>query len=203
MSERYRLPTASTFDRRREDFGEYGGYVLNYLCDPALNQPAAVALHKDDWKALIQLGNVYITAKVLRDPLAGLDSTYSLLYNFNEQWGSFHAALPFTETERQWLVDHMIGASVEVPVAMPEDASAEQLATAISLQEATIVSAGLHKVVNGGVLLQRWLDWRRETGDYRGQGTLDIARHALHDLMLITDPNASVPDSYLRLTQQQ
>lgn len=190
------------FDNRRQNFGVYGGYVLYYLCDPAFNRPAVVSLHEDDLNALTDLEQIEHKATALFEPLAVADNydTYSLVERFGEQWHTFQTALPFDTPERQWLTDHLTSPHLTTPRRTSfKDITAEEWAEAIASQEATIVSAGIHRAVSGRTLLHRWLTWRRELGDYQDQGTLDIARDALHNLITIVSPETTIPASYTAL----
>ena len=42
--------------------------------------------------------------------------------------------------------------------------------------------AGVRRVVSGRDLMRRWIAWRREAGEYEGQGSHDQARDALRTM---------------------
>jgi hypothetical protein len=99
----------------------------------------------------------------------------------------YHVALPIDEAERGWLFDQCNG------LAVPE-----QLRF-IRRQETTIVSRGLHRVVYGRDLLRRWSSWRRQTSEFVAQGTVDVARESLRELIETVLPGTKLPSSYLAL----
>jgi hypothetical protein len=57
----------------------------------------------------------------------------------------------------------------------------------------------VHKVVTSRDLLQRWLDWRRKTGPFVAEDTLDMARESLRTLHELVTPEKPLPDAYLAL----
>jgi hypothetical protein len=101
---------------------------------------------------------------------------------------TYHGALPYAEAERRWLhrthdevfeqrhKDFREGRSTTKP-GQPIDAVAE-----VRKAEGEIVSAGKIEQVNGRELLRRWRTWRRASGEFEGQGTLDIAYSSLHKI---------------------
>jgi len=112
---------------------------------------------------------------------------------FDQHWKALDAALPITGPERSWLAMRYVAGL---------DPSYDSVAKDLGGQEAEIVSGGIRRVVRGGDLLKRWIAWRRQTGDYANQGTLDLAREALRGivekLVLYEDP---LPPSYVILRQ--
>jgi hypothetical protein len=61
------------------------------------------------------------------------------------------------------------------------------------------MSAGIRRVIHGRDLLQRWWSWRRETGEYAGQGSLDQARDALEGVIELIAPELGLPETYVAL----
>ncbi len=171
------------FAARRDEFRLNAHNLLEYLCAPVLDHQEA-ELHDDDRQALEDLSDLEVWETTLNEPLIAADSSYGLVERFEPAWRSFQAALPFTMEERTWFLD-------------PEDTTAERADK--ENQEATIISAGVHKVISGRELVRRWLAWRRETDEFEGQGTLDIAREALRSLHEVVAPGELLPDSYIRL----
>lgn len=99
----------------------------------------------------------------------------------------YHVALPFDEAERVWLFETAGG------VAVPETLNP------VRCSEATLISSGLHRIVYGRDLLRRWWAWRRDTEEFRGQGTVDIARETLRELVETVSPGLGLPLPYLNL----
>lgn len=171
------------FASRRDEFRLNAHNLLEYLSAPVLDRQEA-GLREDDIQALGDLSDVEMWETTLQEPLIAADSSYGLVERFEPAWRSFQAALPFTVEERTWFLD-------------PDGTTAERADK--RNQEATIISAGVHKVVSGRELVRRWLAWRRETDEFEGQGTLDIAREALRSLHELVTPGEPLPDSYIRL----
>jgi len=96
---------------------------------------------------------------------------------------TFHTALPYSEAEWHWL--HR--AYYELPVGSGRW-------NIIRRQEIQLVSSGLRQVVYGRDLLRRWWAWRRETDEFRGQGTLDVARGALSAMVENFHPDPKVQE---------
>lgn len=181
----------SRFAWSRDEFGLNAHDVLDYLCSPALNQPE-VAPHEHDFNVLYDLRNLEEWAFTLYDPLVALDEEEgSVVLRFESLWHDFRVALPFGEAERYWFLN--VDADFET-----KDTAAE-LAEKLGRQEATIVSAGVHGIVRGQELMRRWLAWRRETDEFKGQGTLNIARETLQGLHRLVTPDKPLPDSYIEL----
>ena len=98
-----------------------------------------------------------------------------------------HGAMPFDEVERDWLFE------------AHDETQGPNSITLIRRREATIVSGGLRRVVQGRDLIRRWWSWRRETDEFSGQGSLDQARDALRDLVVAHCDDPELPESYLAL----
>jgi hypothetical protein len=103
---------------------------------------------------------------------------------------AFHTSLPFSEAERAWLLEansqYKGGPELSIP-------------TFISGQEDRIVAGGVRQVVRGRDLIQRWLAWRREDGEYADEGSLDQARSALAGVIGLLAPKLGLPESYVAL----
>ena len=181
------------FDNARTNFADAADALLDYLCDETLNQPD-VPLHDEDFFATDYLQQLGGYAEGLHEPLVALDGSYGRLTDYEGQWRRFQAALPLGEPEFTWFLS--------IPNLKSTDTIAE-LEQKIGYQVATIVSCGIHKVVSGRELLGRWVSWRRETGDFAGQGTLDVARDSLAELVEIVVPGTPLPKSYVALHDQQ
>jgi hypothetical protein len=185
----YSSEIAERFDTVRSDFRLSADALLGYLCDVALNAPDA-PLHEDDYMGLDFLEQTEGYAKGLYEPLVALDGTYGRLEDFEQRWSDFQAALPLSKPEFVWFVN--------IPNLKSTDTIA-QLEQKIGYQVGTIVSGGIHKVVSGRELLTRWVSWRREASQFAGQGTLDMARDALAELVGIVTPGQPLPESYRTL----
>src|ERR1700691_4830783 len=144
-----------------EDCDEHGWHDADY--------DALAALVVFDWL----VPHIRATSEVSAEEMAGFDLKLV----------AFHAALPFTETERNWLVKPF-GAV---------DPTFEGISEQIGEREEEIVTSGVRQVVEGRDLLRRWLAWRRETNQYAGQGTLDLAREALRGLVELLAPDMPLP----------
>jgi hypothetical protein len=103
--------------------------------------------------------------------------------------GLFHyrVALPFDEAERRWLYDAYA------------EAWGPNSISVIRRKEGAIVSGGLHRVIYGRDLMRRWWAWRRETDEFRGQGTVDLAREALREIIETVSPDLGLPEPYREL----
>jgi hypothetical protein len=107
--------------------------------------------------------------------------------DLNEVLLRLHGALPFDEVEREWVYQ-----------AYDESRGPNSI-TLMRRREAAIVSGGLRRVLQGRDLMRRWWSWRRETDEYSGQGSLDIARDTLAELVVAYCNDPEVPEPYLAL----
>jgi hypothetical protein len=107
----------------------------------------------------------------------------------------FRTALPWTEAERSWLLDTH---RREIPSG-PFEVGSPHWREAAGPDAATIMSAGIVRAAYGRDLLQRWWSWRRETGEYEGQGSLEQAREALGGVIALLSPELGLPESYVDL----
>jgi hypothetical protein len=101
--------------------------------------------------------------------------------------GDVNVALPYDEAERYWLF-----------AAYSEAYGPDSISTIRQREPEEIVSRGLRRVIDGRDLMRRWWAWRRETDEFRGQGTLDIAREALRKLIETVAPG-QLPEPYVAL----
>jgi hypothetical protein len=114
-----------------------------------------------------------------------------------ELMATFRAALPFAEAERKWLLDD------HHREALGRHIGEQKWFEVIRHSEASLVSDGIIRVVRGRDLLQRWWSWRREAGEYAGQGSLDQARYALEGVIGLMAPELGLPETYVALHRAQ
>lgn len=183
------------FDHFDRDVGELAFHTLDYLCIDLVGLEAdAYGWTKVDHGAFSDLQQADHLAQLLVPPTtATLDSRQT----FNERMAALRQALPFSEAERQWLFDD------------PDNKGRKTLAfgtidpkyvEAVRQSETQLMSAGIWRVVRGRDLMERWLCWRREAGDYAdGRGGLSQARNSLHGLVQLLTPELGVPESYSAL----
>jgi hypothetical protein len=115
---------------------------------------------------------------------------------FNERMASLRQALPFSETERQWLFDDPDSKRRKTDAFYGIN---PQYVEAVRRSEVQFVSAGLYRVVHGRDLMQRWWSWRRETGEYADGAGLNQARESLKGLIELIAPELGLPESYTAL----
>jgi hypothetical protein len=121
----------------------------------------------DDHKAFGHLMSLEDNLALLRPVDEVFDSNQIDLF---DNLRRFHAALPFSEGERHWLI---AAERIEWPIA------ATGILEPIATMEDVIISTGVKTPVVGFELVRRWVAWRREAGAFAGQGSLDDARDAL------------------------
>ena len=112
---------------------------------------------------------------------------------FHQALGKLHAALPFSEAERGWFCATYKADLEDTSVRVEFAPYLER-----DEREAVIVSAGVRRVVKGRELGQRWAIWRRQSGEYEDQGGLLMARNALRDIVVLTNPASEqwLPKAY-------
>jgi hypothetical protein len=159
-----------------EEYGPYGHWgnsvghsailVLEQLLEPKVEArlPGSepVMWERSDKSALVRLKDLDWSIELIEpapDPVVDGHDIRELFKTF----GRLHAALPFSEAERAWLL------------AKDEQNWSEGLIG----EAAEIMSAGVRRVVQGRDLVRRWWAWRRDTDEFAGQGGLDEARQAL------------------------
>jgi hypothetical protein len=166
-----------------EEVGHYAWEMLEVLsCEI---DPQACHEDADALSALVEmdvwLPHIRATGEVSIDDMA----------EFTQNLAAFGAALPLAASERNWLAQRFLGL----------DANYDVLTETLGKREEEIVSAGIRRVVRGDELLSRWVSWRRQTGDYAGQGTLDLAREALRGVVEKLVLHEPLPPSYVILRQ--
>jgi hypothetical protein len=114
---------------------------------------------------------------------------------FNDHMASLRAAIPVSEAERKWLFDGSDDRQLGQYRGLSDPHSLEIARDS----EASLVSAGVIRVVHGRDLLQRWWSWRRETGEYADQGSLDQARSALKGVIGLLAPELGLPEALVEL----
>lgn len=184
-------PLSNRANNAYGDVGEWTGREARTLLDE-LSQPllesqrdergwywpegsALAALVDMDW----HMPHIRATGDVLPEEMEAFDTRLE----------AFRLALPLTEAERSWL--HRLHIAVD-----PHSSSFE-----VDIGEADdeVVSAGLRVRLDGKDMLRRWQAWRRETDEYDGQGTLDLAREALRGIVQLLLPHWPLPESYRKL----
>lgn len=98
--------------------------------------------------------------------------------------GNVHAALPFTEGERHWLI-HLFGdggGDLDQPERSIRKAARET--------HPMVWSAGHRQPVVGQDLLNHWYAWRRDIFEFEGEGSREAACRALLGVGEILVPNA-------------
>jgi hypothetical protein len=104
------------------------------------------------------------------------------IYELSETIDRLHAALPFSEGERRWLLDVQREISdVELPEGL------------IGL-EAIVTSSGLRTVVQGRELVRRWAAFRRSTDEFARLGTVEEAQAHAREIARRIQPNLPLPD---------
>jgi hypothetical protein len=118
--------------------------------------------HEDDWDTFGELRHMDTGVPLFQqapDPfLDGGDAV-----ELHRRLTRFHAALPFSESERLWLC------SIDFPYST-------DFAGRVAAIDAEVFNAGIRQRVPGAELIRRWAAWRREADEYAGQGSLREAR---------------------------
>ena len=97
----------------------------------------------------------------------------------------YHEALPFNEAERRWLSPFSI---VEDEILGRLEQPIDRFIVDLKASEATIVSAGLIKAVNGEEVYQRWSSWYTREGKFTGSPGLRAAYRGLHRVCSLLQP---------------
>lgn|SRR5260221_3013653 len=186
-----------------EQYGPWGSYgnsvgrsailMLKELMEPKsarLQGREPAAWDRSDKSALVRLKDLDFTIELIEpapDPVVDGGEISALFQTF----GRLHAALPFAEAEREWLLRK----------------SEDEWPDGIIGEAAEIMSGGIRRVVQGRELVRRWWAWRRETDEFTGQGSLDEARQTLGVLAdtLVIEPNwpREYPDIRARLQDHE
>ncbi len=97
------------------------------------------------------------------------------------------SAVPFTSAERHWLTYTYRN--------KPDDYECSRLRDS----EISLISGGVRQVVQGRDLMRRWQSWCRQTDEFQGQGSLEIAQDALQKIGLtLTTLEYTGPQPHLK-----
>lgn len=104
---------------------------------------------------------------------------------WREYLDAFHLALPFTESERIWMVYRGDAETSDLLRNRESDA----LVSAIADDELELHSAGIQVTHDGRAVTERWWDWRRQRGQFEGQDSLLEVKIALNGVVSILTPS--------------
>lgn len=185
-------PTSNEANHPYADLGEATGehayLLLDALCQPLTGEGYDEhGWHDADSDALSALGEFEFLLPHIR---ATDEVSLEEMIDFDTKIAALHLALPFTEAERNLLVRTNRGL-IEVQYRH----LVEQFASA----SGEVIHAGKRSLIDGQELLWRWAAWRHQSGEYAGQGTLDIARETLRGIVRLLAPGEPLPDSYRQL----
>jgi hypothetical protein len=159
-----------------EEYGPWGSFgsalgrsaifMLQELVEPKVESRTQggepVKWDRSDRKAFAMLndleGNIGFIEPAPDPAVSGGD-----IYDLFQEFSRLHAALPFSEAERVWLLKK----------------SSDEWPDGIIGEAGEIMSSGVRRVVQGREMVRRWWAWRREADEFVGQGSLDEARQAL------------------------
>jgi hypothetical protein len=179
--------------------GDYGGKLLDYLC--AERQNAEPFLVREEWQPGDSQGLeqwLALEDSLLLMPLsANLDSE-AQVRRFHDATRTFHEHLPYSEPERDWLVETALFQAARSQAGRFKGASLPER----FYVEESITAAGLLRVVSGRDLMRRWLSWRAETDEFTRQAVMGCARDSLCDLIELVLPCEPLPESYRSLVQR-
>jgi hypothetical protein len=99
----------------------------------------------------------------------------------------FHAALPFTDAEREWLV----AKSRALWQFEPKDMQAIHDRT-LSIEQ-KITELGAQQGVAGADMVRRWAAWRRNADEFKENSTREDAAYALDKLVGVLYPYGPYP----------
>jgi hypothetical protein len=172
--------------------GEYALELLDNLLAPKTVMPFAPdetpRWDKSDqdgfeWLFALQDNMDYL------DPAADLDAPAT--GHVAAPWHCCTVALPFSESERYWLIDAQRRHWRSYPQRDPEVPLSESIVGV----ETTVMSGGLRRALHGRDLVRRWASWRREADEFAGQGGLTTALFLLDHLAYELVPDEfSKPD---------
>lgn len=180
-------PLINEFDNAYADYGhitgEYALELLDELSQPLVPEELdALGWYHPEGSALSTLVDMETTIPMIR---ATSDVLVEEMEEFTTKVVAYHLALPLTAAERSWLL-RVKGA----------DPHSHHLLRTIGVVDEEIVADGLRQRLNGRDLLRRWLSWRRETDEFEGAGTLDLARENLRGMIELLQPSERLPQSY-------
>jgi hypothetical protein len=162
--------------------------LLEYLSEPLLSsRDEAEGWNRSDAESLyaltefeLYIPHIRATREVLTDEMNA----------FTTRLAAFRAALPLAEAERNWL-----NQTFEAGIAPHYG----RLIELIGARDDEVISQGRRVRIDGNDLMRRWLAWRRQTEEYTDQGTLDLAREALREIVQLLVPDHPLPESYRAL----
>lgn len=111
------------------------------------------------------------------------DSRNQLNLHFRRLVADYHAALPFNDSERRWLV------KTEYPPKSEDEGEipAPRGIPRIYYAEGDIMAAGIRQVVRGRDLIDRWRRWRCGLDEFEGQGSMAAACETLTGLGVLLE----------------
>jgi hypothetical protein len=175
-----------------DDVGKRAIEVLAGLLEPVPDSftrgGKLVIWSEDDSGTFESLGELETGIKFI-EPHPDVDG--SDVADLHRTFGRFHTALPFSEAERHWLLDPIHKTS-------DDQAKAYNLEALVGVTD-EVTSGGLKIVIQGRDLVRRLASWRRETGEFAGQQTLDEARRALGDIATTLVLEQNWPSAYSEL----
>jgi hypothetical protein len=122
----------------------------------------------------------------LEPEVTDVDQRQQIMQELNAGLSLYHEALPFSEAERRWMSG--ICAAVDTELGRRMSDRTEPSIDALRSSEATIVSGGLFKVVNGDELYQHWRSWCSSSGEFEGSGGVGIAYRGLQRITSLLKP---------------
>jgi hypothetical protein len=141
--------------------------LLDNLLEPKVPVSRSIAGMKPRWDDSDLSGFNYLVR--LDEDMACVDPSFdvegSATGELIRPWQQLMISLPFTETERHW----MIGA------ARTSQRDEREFPAGIIPVETSVISAGVRQTLRGRSLVRRWVSWRRETHEFAGQGSLTRA----------------------------
>lgn len=174
--------------------GRMAHETLNALCADVTAMPTDEhGWTRADYKGLHVVTQVDYLGRILMPPATTSPDTLAKLAG---SMVTLRTALPFSEAERNWLYDDPDGKADTA--GSEEDIEYDDVVRQSSVR---LVSAGLHRVVHGRDLMQRWWSWRRATGEYADGAGLNQARESLKGLIELLAPELGLPESYTALSQ--
>jgi hypothetical protein len=176
--------------------GRYARGVVMALADVRVARGHHRYWTQTDYRSFGNLLSMERTARDLRmSPDVPFDDRRPIAGQLNELLATAREAMPHSEAERRWLADK------EVQLGSRTDQS---LVTGLNMAEGEIISAGIRRTVQGRELTNRWWMWRRQIGEFEGQGTREVAYEALRGLgeMLVPEDRhemerAGLPYTYI------
>lgn len=101
-----------------------------------------------------------------------------------ENLEGFHINLPFSESERIWVL--VFNSSI-APFQFARG-DEDELVDAVASDEIALSSSGVEVTRSGQDLVDSWWDWRRQVGQFEHQRSVDEVRLALEGMVNILTP---------------